>query len=102
MKMSNPPEVIADVADDVSIHDLSVIDVIKDLYAGRIDTRNHIDTPRHMVEHVVTVIHFAVQQLHANRHALVFGLSLHTIQKSHAVIGSHTIVQPSTISGKGN
>ena len=40
-----------------------------------------------MVEHVVLVIHLAVQVLHADRDLLVLGMRLHLVEERDAVVG---------------
>src|SRR5262249_8375882 len=53
MKMADPLEVVANVAHDVPIHDLRVVDVVENLHPWRVDARHDIDAPGDAIEHVV-------------------------------------------------
>src|SRR5262249_42327651 len=63
MKMADPLEMVANVAHDVPIHDLRVVDVVENLHTWRVDARHDIDAPGDAIEHVVLVIHLTVQIL---------------------------------------
>ena len=97
VEVADPLEVVADVPDDVAVHDLGVVDVEQDLHPGRIHALHHVDSPREVVEHVVLVIHLAVQILHADRDALVLGLGLHAIEERHAVVGTFRVGHASPV-----
>src|SRR5215475_2368400 len=94
MKMSDPLEVVAYVPDDIAIHDLRMIDVKKNFHSRRIHSRHHVDAPRNVIEHVVLVIHLAVQIFHADGDAFVFGLPFDPIQERHAIVGAFPIIHP--------
>src|SRR5262245_24683220 len=94
MKMADPLEVVANVANDVSVHDLRVVDVVENLHPWRVDARHDIEAPGDVIEHVVLVIHLAVQILNAQRHALVLGLRLDPVQERDTVVGALPIVHP--------
>src|SRR5947208_286355 len=72
MKMADPLDMVADVAHDIPVHDLRVIDVVENLHARRIHPLHHVDAPGDVVEHVVLVVHLAVQVLDAEVDPLGF------------------------------
>ncbi len=86
MEMPDPLVVIADIADDVAILNLGVIDVVQNFHARRVNALHDVHSPGDVVEHVVRVVDLAVQILHADVDALVFRVSLHLIQEGDAVI----------------
>src|SRR5579863_2053341 len=45
MEMADPLKVIADVADDVAVHDLSVVNVEQDLHPRGVDALHHVHAP---------------------------------------------------------
>ena len=56
---------VPNVADNVAILNLRVINVVQDFHARRVHALHHVDSPGDVVEHVVLVIHFAVEIFHA-------------------------------------
>ena len=66
-------EVLLDGADDIAFHDLHVIDVEEELEAWGADTLAEFDTVGSMVASVVGVVDLAIQELHAESDACVFG-----------------------------
>src|SRR5215510_5058500 len=45
MKMADPLKVVANVAHDVPVHDLRVVDVVENLQPRGVDARHDIDAP---------------------------------------------------------
>ena len=52
--------VIPDRLDDISFHDLHVVDVIEQPYSRRVDTLNYLYTKCGVVTHVIRVIDTAI------------------------------------------
>src|SRR5215510_14732341 len=65
MEMADPLKVVANVAHDVPVHDLRVVDVVENLHPGGVDARHDIDAPGDVIKHVVLMIHLTVQILYA-------------------------------------
>src|SRR6267378_4343537 len=73
MEVADVTRVVANRANHVAFHDLHVIDVIEQLHARRPDGLDDVGAERRVVTLIVLVIDFAVEQLHANRHAVTLG-----------------------------
>src|SRR5262249_51985768 len=59
VEVADPLEVVTDVAGDVAVHDLRVVDVEEDLHPRRVDALHDVHAPRDVVEDVVLVVHLA-------------------------------------------
>src|SRR5262245_30722922 len=51
VEMADPLEVVADVTHDVAVHDLRVVDVIKNLHPRGVDAGHDIYAPGDVIEH---------------------------------------------------
>ncbi len=103
VEVSYERKVSANIVDDVSIGDLHMIDIKKNLDARRVDSRAHIQGPIQPVADLVLpaevrVLVFAVHHFQAKRDALLLGSALHEIQKFHCVIGGLRIRHPIALS----
>ena len=94
--------VVRDGADQIAFHDLHVVDVIQQLDAGRVDRLHDRDAERRPVALVVGVVHLAVQELHANRHAVVLADLLHAIQPRDAVGNGLLVAHPALVAEEGD
>src|SRR5947208_1509747 len=86
MEVGDPLPVVADGADDVAFHDLHVIDVVQQPDAGRAHGLHYGDPEGRPVALVVRVIDLAVQELEADRDALLFRLRLDRVEPHHTVV----------------
>src|ERR1035438_648254 len=102
VEVPDPLYMVADVAHDIAIHDLGVIDIVEDLDARRVDTPHDVDAPGDVVEHVVLVVDLAVEVLHADGDALDLGVGLNLVQKGHAVGGAFGIGHAFAIAAEGD
>src|SRR3954468_4827289 len=66
MEVPDPLKIVTDIADDVAVHNLCVIDVVENFHSRRVDALHHIDSPSHVIKHIVLVVHAAVEQLHTD------------------------------------
>src|ERR1700751_4125262 len=57
VEVAHPLNVFLHGANQITFHDLHVVDVVKELDVGRVDGRDHFDTPGRVVAHVVVMIH---------------------------------------------
>src|SRR5690349_16771548 len=73
MEMADPLDVVADRADHIAFHDLHMIDVVQQLYVGRAYALHHGGTERGVVALVAGVVDLAVEQLDADRDAVLRG-----------------------------
>src|SRR6185312_7148360 len=76
------------------------VDVVENLDARRIHAAHHVNTPGNVIEHVVRVIHLAVEVLHADRDVLLFRMGFDLVEKFDAVIGAFVIGLAFAGSGK--
>src|ERR1019366_2669948 len=102
VEVPDPLYVVADVAHDIAIHDLGVIDIVENLDARRIDALHDVHAPGDVVEHVIFVVDLAVEVLHADSDALGLGVGLNLIQEGHAVGGAFGIGHTFSIAAEGD
>src|ERR1700678_2612197 len=53
MEMRDPLKILLDVAADVSVHDLCVIDVVENLHARRVYALDNVHRPRDVIAHLI-------------------------------------------------
>ncbi len=85
VKMPNPLDVCANRRDQIAFHDLHVVDVIQQLHIRRVHLLHHVHSPGRVVAHVIVMVALAVEQLQADRHAMIFRDLLHAIQPGNRV-----------------
>src|SRR5205823_5008216 len=73
MEVGDPIDVFLDGADEVTFHDLHVIDVEEELDARRVDGLDDLHTPSGVVAHVVVVVDLTVEKLQADGDPVVLG-----------------------------
>src|ERR1017187_4206423 len=61
VEVPDPLYMVANVAHDIAVHNLGVIDIVEDLDARRIDALHDVHAPGDVVEHVVFVVDLAVE-----------------------------------------
>src|SRR5919199_6221002 len=81
MVMADAVMMRANGADDITFHDLHVINIVEQLDTWGIDHSDDLSTPVCVVALVITVIHLAVEQLQHEGHAGVLG---HPCDAAHA------------------
>src|SRR5215475_226918 len=64
MEMSDPLNVVPNRPDDIPLHDLHVVNVIKQLDPGRIHALHHSDTEGSVIALISGMIDPAVEKLH--------------------------------------
>ena len=72
--------------DDIAFLHLHVVDVVEQLYARAADALTDVDAPRGVVTLVVRMVALGIEQLHAQRHLLLFGKGGNLLQRLHAVV----------------
>src|ERR1035441_1543867 len=102
VEVPDPLYVVADIAHDIAVHDLGVIDIVEDLDARRVDALDDVDAPGDVVEHVVFVVDLAVEVLHADGDALNLGVGLYFIEEGHAVGGAFGIGHAFAVAAEGD
>src|SRR5579871_3385111 len=98
MKMANPLDVLSNRLDQIAFHDLHVVDVVKKFYVRRVHFAHNAHAPSRVVAHVIVMIALAVEQLEADRDAMIFRNFLHAIQAGDGVASTFVVRQPGTIS----
>src|SRR5256714_4585708 len=83
VEVAEPVNIFLNGADQVAFHDLHVIDVVEKLDARGVNRLNHLKAPGGVVAHVIFVIDFAVEQLDADRDAMVFADFFQTVETSN-------------------
>jgi hypothetical protein len=87
----------ADRPDDIALHDLHVVDVVEQLDARRADSPDDGSAKGCSVALIVLVVHLAVEELHADRHAVVFRDPFHTIEPLDAVDGGFFVAHAAPV-----
>ena len=100
MEMPDIVNVIGDVADEISLHNLHVVDVVKQLRTRRTDTLAHLNAPLRLITLVIGVVDFAVEQLDAEVDALLFGSFGDARQPFYRVIASLLLRFPLAVAGE--
>ena len=79
MEMRQILKVVADGSDDVAFHNLHMVNVVQEFDARRIYPFHHANAPDSVIAHIIFVVHFAVEQFHADGDAFIFRLRLHLV-----------------------
>src|SRR5271165_3772513 len=95
-------DVGGDGRDEISFHDLHVVDVVEQLDVRRVDFVHYGRAPGGAIGHVVLVVHLAVEQLQTNGDVVVFGDLLHAIQTNHGVARALFIRHALAVSREGD
>ena len=98
VKMTNPLDVLSDGLNQIPFHDLHVVDVIEEFHIRRIDLLDHAYPPRGVVTHVIVMVSLAVEQFHADGHAMIFRNLLDSIQAGDGVLSPLFIGEAGAIS----
>jgi hypothetical protein len=98
---------LLDVAADVAIHDLHVVDVEEQFHAGRVDALANVDAPGDVVADLIEPAEgirreAAVHDLHADGHAFVFGMRFEPVQDGDAVIGTFGVGHAAALTADGD
>src|SRR5690348_12735866 len=94
--------VLPDRPDQVSFHDLHMVDVIKQLHVGRIYFLYHAYPPRGVIAHVVRMINLAVEKLQTDDDAVIVRYFLDTIQTGDRIARAFIVRHAAPIPGKRN
>src|SRR5258708_26284016 len=100
VEVGDPIDVFLDGADQVTFHDLHVIDVVEELDARGVDGLDPVDAPGGVVADVVVVVELAVEELHADGDAVVFGDFFDAIEADDGVLGAFFVGHAAAISGE--
>jgi hypothetical protein len=79
-----------------------VINVVEQFDAGGVDGLDDLHAPGGVVAHVVVVIDFAVEKLHANCDAVVLGDFFNAIQTRDGVFRAFVVGHAVAVSGEGD
>src|SRR5271165_738205 len=93
VEMPDPLEILLDVAADVAVHDLQMINVAKNLDTRRIDALDNVDSPGEMIADLILsaearVLQLAVHHFHADGDGFVLGARLDAIEERDCVVGA--------------
>src|SRR5467141_1253451 len=102
VEVGDPIDIFLDGADQVTFHDLHVIDVVEQLDAGRINGLDDLHSPSGVVAHVVVVVDLAVEELDADGDAVVLGDFLDAVETGDGVLGALFVGNAIATAGKGN
>ena len=92
-----------DGADEIAFHDLHVIDVVEQFDAlGRPTSSQTCDAPGGVVAHVVLVVALAVEELHADGDAVVFGDGFDSLEADDGVAGALFVGHAFAVAGEGD
>ena len=92
----------ANIANDITFHDLHVINIIEQLETLRSNPLGEIHPPRGMVTLVVLMIDLTVEQLHADGHLMFFGQAHDLFQTYGTILQTCFIVQPLPVTREAN
>jgi hypothetical protein len=101
MKMGDPLNVVPNGKAHVALHDLPMPDIEKHAHARGVHPLAHFQGPLGAVALLIRIID-AVDGLETDRHASVFSLSLHAVQKNHAGVDALLVREASPVSRYGN
>ena len=73
MEVADVARMLPNGANHIPFHDLHMVDVVKQLHPRRIHAFHHLRAEGRVVALIVVVIDLAVQQLHTDRDAMMFG-----------------------------
>src|SRR6202158_5472078 len=102
VEVGDPIDVFLDGADQVTFHDLHVINVVEQLDAGRINGLDDLHSPSGVVAHVVFVVDLAVEELDADGDAVVLGDFLDAVETGDGVFGALFVGHPIAVAGESN
>src|SRR5467141_88433 len=102
VEVGDPIDIFLDGADQVTFHDLHVIDVVEQLDAWRINGLDDLHSPSGVVAHVVFVVALAVEELDADGDAVVLGDFLDAVETGDGVLGALFVGNAIATAGKGN
>src|SRR5271165_1084628 len=95
-------DVGGDGRDEISFHDLHVVDVVEQLDVRRVDFVHYGRAPGGAIGHIVLVVHLAVEQLQTDGDVVVFGDLLHAIQANYGVARALFIRHALAVSREGD
>src|SRR5262245_47747316 len=105
MDVTDAIEIIPQVAGDISVHDLNVVDVKENLNARRINLLAHIKPPGEVIENLVGALipgDFRIRDLHAESDALLFSVAFDAIEYRGRVVGGFFIRHAAAFARKSN
>ena len=91
MVVPNVLMILANGPDDVTFHDLHVVDIIQQLEVVRPHTLAEVRAPGGMIAHVILVIHLAVEQFHDHGYTVLLGAGHQPLQP-HGTVGRALLV----------
>src|ERR1700694_4136677 len=102
VEVGDPIDIFLDGTDQVTFHDLHVIDVVEQFDAGRINGLNDLHSPSGVVAHVVFVVDLAVEELDADGDAVVLGDFLDAVKTGDGVLGALFVGHAIAVAGESN
>jgi hypothetical protein len=87
MKMNNPPYVVSDCPANISICDLGMIDIKKQLNARRVHSLANLEAPGDMVTELIWAV-VLVHDFRAQIYSFVLSVSLESVKKRDAVVST--------------
>src|SRR5256884_201848 len=102
VEVGDPIDVFLDGADEVTFHNLHVINVVEQFDAGRIDGLDDLHSPGGVVAHVVVVVDLAIEELDADGDAVVLGDFLDAVETGDGVLGALFVGHAIAIAGKSD
>ena len=94
--------VLFDRGNEVTLHDLHVVDVEEQAEICRAELFAEFDAPRALVAHVVGVIHATVEQFHHERDPVLLRQRQHFLQSGHAVLEARLFVHAVPVAGEAD
>ena len=94
--------VVLDRANDISFHDLHVVDVVEQFEMVACDLFAQFDAPGGQIAHVVGVIDPAIEKLHVEDDIFFLGHRSDLAQRFGAVLHSGFAVDPASVSGEAD
>ena len=86
----------------VTVHDLHVVNIVKQLEPFGTDALHQLHAPRNVIALVILVRALAVQQFHAQRHLRFFRQRQNLFQTRRAILQTLFVVEAGAVAGETN
>lgn len=94
--------VIADGANDITLHDLHVVDIVEEFEVIGADAFDEFDTPIGAIAHVIFVIDAAVEEFHVEDDVMFFGDGGDFFESLDAVLHSGFAIDTAGVPGEAD